>query len=100
MAARRSRPTSRKTASGIQLPRPRRGRRLPPGIVRLDYEKARGYNVRIGYVRKPDGGWRPRFQAYFADGRHGGKAEALAAARKWLRTLIRTGKPPKRQPDR
>jgi len=96
MPRRRSQPQSRKTSSGIQLPRPRQGRRLPPGIVRLDYEKARGYNVRIGYIRSRNGGWRPRFQAYFADGRHGGKAGALAAARKWLRTLIRTGKPPKR----
>jgi len=96
MPRRRSKPRSRKTPSGIQLPRPRRGRRLPPGIVRLDYEKARGYNVRIGYIRRKDS-WRPRYQAYFADGRHGGKAEALAAAKKWLRTLIRTGKPPKRR---
>jgi len=99
MPRRRSKPTSRKLSSGIQLPRPRRGRRLPPGIVRLDYEKAKGYNVRIGYIRKGDS-WRPRFRAYFADGRYGGKAEALAAARKWLRTLIRTGKAPKRPTDR
>ena len=97
MTTRRTSPKHPKPAPKIRLPRPRRGRRLPPGIVRLDYEKAKGYIVRIGYIRSK-GGWRPRFKAYFADGRYGSKAKAFAAAQAWLKALIRTGKAPARRP--
>ena len=92
------RPASRKRAKSPSirelLPRPRKGARLPPGMIRLDYERARGYLVRIGYVETSKG-WRPRYKAYFSDSRCGGKAKARAAAEKWLKDLIRTGRPPK-----
>lgn len=78
----------------IKLPAPRRGRRLPPGMVRLDYPKVRGYLVRIGYLRTKTG-WVPRFKAYFSDTRCGSKAKARAAADAWLKDLVRTGRPPK-----
>lgn len=78
----------------IKLPAPRRGRRLPPGMVRLDYPKVRGYLVRIGYLRTKSG-WVPKFKAYFSDTRCGSKAKARAAADAWLAGLVRTGRPPK-----
>lgn len=78
----------------IPLPQARQGRRLSPGIVRLDYDRARGYIVRLSYIRTKTG-WRPRFKAYFSDSRCGGKAKALAAAEAWLKVVTRTGKPPK-----
>ena len=78
----------------ITLPAPRRGRRLPPGMVRLDYPKVRGYLVRIGYLRTKTG-WVPKYKAYFSDTRCGGKAKARAAADAWLAGLVRTGRPPK-----
>jgi hypothetical protein len=78
----------------IKLPAPRRGRRLPPGMVRLDYPKVRGYLVRIGYLRTKSG-WVPKFKAYFSDTRCGGKAKARAAADAWLAGLVKTGRPPK-----
>jgi hypothetical protein len=62
--------------------------------VRLDYDRARGYIVRLSYVRTK-AGWRPRFKAYFSDTKFGGKAKALAAAEAWLHTVTRTGKAPK-----
>jgi len=78
----------------VPLPKPRKGRKLPPGMIRLDYDRARGYLVRIGYLRTKSG-WRPKFKAYFSDTRWGGKAPARRAAEAWLRTLIRTGRPPR-----
>jgi hypothetical protein len=80
--------------TSITLPKPRRGRRLSPGLVRLDYPKVKGYLVRIGY-RRTVKGWRPRFKAYFGDGRYGGPRRAKAAAEAWLKQLIKTGRPPK-----
>jgi hypothetical protein len=95
MAARRTvarrKPTRRPK---LVLPRPRRGRRLPPGVVRLDYPKVQGYIVRIGYIRTPTG-WRPRHKAYFGDVRWGGKTAARRAALAWLEQLIRTGRSPR-----
>jgi len=78
----------------ITPPAPRRGRRLPPGMVRLDYPKVRGWLVRIGYLRTKTG-WVPKYKAYFSDTRCGGKAKARAAADAWLAGLLRTGRPPK-----
>jgi hypothetical protein len=72
----------------------RRGRRLPPGLTRLDYPKVRGYIVRIGYIRTKTG-WKPKFKGYFSDARYGSKAKARAAAEVWRATLLRTGRPPK-----
>ncbi|HEY7682139.1 MAG TPA: hypothetical protein VH879_05815 [Gemmatimonadales bacterium] len=88
----RRRTTTRRRPK-IKPPAPRRGRRLPPGMVRLDYPKVRGYIVRIGYIRTKTG-WKPRYKAYFSDTRHGGKAKARAAAEAWLQKLLRTGRPP------
>lgn len=95
MAARRSSSAGRaaRRPPKLVLPRPRAGRRLAPGLVRLDYDKVRGYIVRIGYIRTKTG-WRPRHKAYFSDVRFGGKAKAKAAAEAWLKGLIRTGRPP------
>lgn len=88
------RPAAKPRRPKIKLPAARRGRRLPPGMVRLDYPKVRGYLVRIGYTRTRNG-WVPKYKAYFSDTRCGGKAKARAAADKWLEGLIKTGRPPK-----
>jgi hypothetical protein len=85
---------SRRTRLKVQLPRAREGRRLTPGIVRLDYERAKGYVVRLHYLRTVDG-WRPKFHQYFGDAKYGGKARALAAAESWLDTVTRTGRVPR-----
>lgn len=88
------RPAAKARRPKIKLPAARRGRRLPPGMVRLDYPKVRGYLVRIGYTRTKTG-WVPKYKAYFSDTRCGGKSKARAAADKWLADLVRTGRPPK-----
>ena len=80
----------------VPLPRPRRGRRLSPGIVRLDYPRAKGYVVRLGH-RLTKNGYRPRFHQYFGDAKYGGKARALTAAEAWLKVVTRTGRVP--EPD-
>jgi hypothetical protein len=96
--AKKSRPASTRRFRApkklvIPLPRAREGRRLPPGICRLDYPRVRGYIVRLSY-RRTRAGWKPRFKAYFGDTRHGGKAKAFAAAQAWLRAVTETGKAP------
>lgn len=78
------------------LPKPRAGRRLTPGIVRVDSNRTHGYVVRIGYIRSSNG-WRARYRAYFGDRMYGGKRKALAAAERWIRELLRTGKPPRKR---
>jgi hypothetical protein len=75
------------------LPKARSGRRLPPGICRLDYPRVRGYIVRLAYHRTKKG-WKPRFKAYFGDTRYGGKAKAFRAAQAWLKTVTTTGRAP------
>ncbi len=91
-----SRARSRRVAKlKVPLPRPRHGRKLSPGIVRLDYERATGYVVRLGHRLTKDG-YRPKFHAYFGDAKYGGKAKALAAAEEWLEVVTRTGKAPRR----
>jgi hypothetical protein len=94
MAATARRSTRRPATLKVPLPRARAGRRLLPGIVRLDYERAKGYVVRLQY-RREDGGWRPRFHQYFGDARYGSKAKALQAAERWLGIVTRTGKAPR-----
>jgi hypothetical protein len=94
MTVRTPRPTRRPVKLKVQLPRAREGRRLTPGIVRLDYERAKGYVVRLQYRRTPDG-WRPKFHQYFGDAKYGGKARALHAAEAWLEAVTRTGKAPR-----
>lgn len=78
----------------VALPKARVGRKLTPGIVRLDYERAKGYVVRLKYHRTKEG-WRPKFHQYFGDAKYKGKARALAAAEEWLTTVTRTGKAPR-----
>lgn len=98
-AAKRRRAASPRRAAGkpvklkVALPRPRVGRKLSPGIVRLDYDRARGYIVRLSY-RLTRTGWRPRFNRYFSDVKYGGKKQALAAAEAWLKIVTRTGRAP------
>ena len=70
------RPAAKPRRPKIKLPAARRGRRLPPGMVRLDYPKVRGYLVRIGYTRTRNG-WGPKYKAYFSDTRCGGKAKTV-----------------------
>lgn len=89
--AQRRRPA---TKLKVALPRPRVGRKLSPGIVRLDYDRARGYIVRLSY-RLTKTGWRPRFNRYFSDVKYGGKKQALTAAEAWLKVVTRTGRAPK-----
>ena len=61
-----------------------------PGISRIDQESTRthGFVGRVGY-RRTDSGWRPQFTAFFGDRSHGGPAEALKAAEKWLKATKR-----------
>ena len=76
----------------------RRAKKEPsPGISRVDQEATRtyGYVVRVDYKRT-DGGWRPKHTAFFGDATHEGPDGALDAAESWLRSLRRTGKPPRR----
>lgn len=69
-----------------------------PGISRVDQEATRthGYVVRVDY-RRTSTGWRPKHTAFFGDASHGGKGKALTAAQDWLKSLRKTGKPPKRR---
>jgi hypothetical protein len=64
-----------------------KNRSLPSGISRIDQPTSRthGYFVRVGY-RKTTKGWRPKASAFFGDASHGGKASALKAAEKWLKS--------------
>jgi len=88
-------PSRRAPKLKVPLPRPREGRRLSPGIVRLDYPRAKGYVVRLGH-RLTKSGYRPRFNCYFGDAKYGSKARALAAAEAWLEVVSRTGREPVR----
>jgi len=64
---------------------------LPPGISRIDQPSTRthGFFARDGYYRKRDGGWAPKNRAFFGDAGHGGKAKALKAAQKWLKSVAK-----------
>jgi hypothetical protein len=68
-----------------------KNRSLPSGISRIDQTTSRthGYFVRVGY-RKTAKGWRPKASAFFGDASHGGKAAALKAAEKWLKSNRKT----------
>ena len=85
--------TSPTRAPKVALSRARKGRRLSPGIVRLDYERATGYMVRLDY-RLTSTGYRPRFRRYFSDVKYGGPRKALRAAEAWLAEVSRTGRAP------
>lgn len=95
----------------ITLPKARYRRvnkRLPPGVCRVDQPSTRthGYVVRLGHrpvkfkepwMEKAHVVWRPKLSAYFGDHSHGGPAAALEACRRWIRYVVRHGKPPKRK---
>jgi len=74
------------------------GRRMPPGICRVDQESTRthGFVVRVGY-HKTAKGWRPKHTAFFGDASHGSKKKALDAASSWLKKVQRTGRVPARK---
>lgn len=93
MPVRKRRAPQRPKKLRVPLPKARSGRRLPPGICRLDYPRVRGYIVRLAYHRTKKG-WKPRFKAYFGDTRYGGKAKAFRAAQAWLKTVTTTGRAP------
>ena len=65
--------------------RPRRSRR--PGISRIDQDSTRthGFFVRVGWHRRRDGSYGPRYRAFFGDVSHGGKRRALRAAEAWVK---------------
>jgi hypothetical protein len=41
----------------------------------------------VGYHRTREGAWRPKHRSFFGDAGHGGKAKALKAAMKWLKSV-------------
>jgi hypothetical protein len=86
MAKRKARPAAKKTAARKTT---RKRSNLPPGISRIDQESTRthGYFVRVGYHRTREGSWRPKHRSFFGDAGHGGKAKALKAAVKWLKSV-------------
>ena len=86
------RPAARKTAK-----RSRTASKVP-GISRIDQPSTRtfGWFVRYGY-RPTSKGTRPKFTAFFGDATHGGKAKAMKAAMKWLKQVLKTGRPTKRK---
>ena len=87
MAKRKAKAASRGTGTAKRATRKRSS--LPPGISRIDQESTRthGFFVRVGYHRTRDGAWRPKHRSSFGDATHGGKAKALKAAEKWLKSV-------------
>lgn len=79
-------------------PKSRTARATPPsprfGISRIDSKATHGWFVRLGWQTTPRGK-RPRFVAFFADLRMGGKRKALLAAQAWVRHVFRFGRPPR-----
>ena len=87
MAKRKAKAASRGTGAARKPTRKKSS--LPPGISRIDQESTRthGYFVRVGYHRTRDGVWRPKHRSFFGDASSGGKAKALKAATKWLKSV-------------
>jgi len=87
MAKRKARAASR--GKGAAKRKTRRAKSSTAGISRIDQASTRthGFFVRVGYHRTRDGAWRPRHRAFFGDASHGGKAKALKAATKWLKSV-------------
>lgn len=69
-----------------------------PGISRIDQASTRtfGWFCRVGYRPTPSG-TRPKFTAFFGDASNGGKKKAFDKAIGWLKTVQRTGRPPKKK---
>ena len=57
------------------------------GISRIDQDSTRthGFFVRVGWHRRRDGSYGPRYRAFFGDVSHGGKRRALRAAEAWVK---------------
>jgi hypothetical protein len=85
MAAKKAKRASRTGARRTT----RKKTNLPAGISRIDQESTRthGFFVRVGYHRTREGAWRPKHRSFFGDASHGGKAKALKAATKWLKSV-------------
>jgi hypothetical protein len=86
MAAKKTKRASRGTGARRAT---RKKTNLPAGISRIDQASTRthGFFVRVGYHRTRDGAWRPKHRSFFGDAGHGGKAKALKAATKWLKSV-------------
>lgn len=86
MPKRKTKGAARKTAARKTT---RKKSNLPAGISRIDQESTRthGFFVRVGYHRTREGSWRPKHRSFFGDASHGGKAKALKAAMKWLKSV-------------
>lgn len=78
-----------KRGSGAAKKTTRRKSSSTAGISRIDQASTRthGFFVRVGYHRTKDGAWRPKHRSFFGDASHGGKAKALKAATKWLKSV-------------
>ncbi len=87
MAAKKTKRASRGT--GARRATRKKSTNLPAGISRIDQASTRthGFFVRVGYHRTRDGAWRPKHRSFFGDAGHGGKAKALKAATKWLKSV-------------
>jgi hypothetical protein len=86
MAAKKAKRAARGTAARRTT---RKKTNLPAGISRIDQTSTRthGFFVRVGYHRTREGAWRPKHRSFFGDASHGGKAKALKAATKWLKSV-------------
>ena len=86
MAAKKAKRASR---GGARRATRKKSSNLPAGISRIDQASTRthGFFVRVGYHRTRDGKWRPKQRSFFGDAGHGGKAKALKAATKWLKSV-------------
>jgi hypothetical protein len=87
MAKRKARAAKR--GAGAAKKTTRRKSSSAAGISRIDQASTRthGFFVRVGYHRTKDGAWRPKHRSFFGDAGHGGKAKALKAATKWLKSV-------------
>lgn len=87
MAKRKAKAAGR--GSGAAKKATRRKSSSTAGISRIDQASTRthGFFVRVGYHRTKDGAWRPKHRSFFGDASHGGKAKALKAATKWLKSV-------------
>lgn len=64
------------------------------GICRIDQPSTRthGFFVRVGWYRRRNGSYGPRYQGFFGDVSHGGKRKALLAAEAFVRKIPKTAK--------
>ena len=69
------------------MPKIRRRASGRRGISRIDQPSTRthGFFARLGWYKKRDGSYGPRYKAFFGDISHGGKTRALKAAQAWVK---------------